>query len=111
MGWPHAEQIAGAIRGATLVAAAVDPDHKRRLEADGTAPCPLVADAEALISDSSIDAMVVVSPTNAHREHIERAAQAGKAVFAEKPVAGSVEDALAVAEVVRRSGIPFQIGF
>jgi myo-inositol 2-dehydrogenase/D-chiro-inositol 1-dehydrogenase len=111
MGWLHAEQIAGAVRGATLVGAAVDPDHKRRLEADGSAPCPLVEDADALISDPSIDAIVVVSPTNAHREHIERTAEAGKAVFAEKPVAGSVEDALAVAGTVRRTGIPFQIGF
>lgn len=111
MGWLHAEQIGGAVRGATLAAAAVDPEHKRRLEADGSAPCLLVEDADALISDPSIDAIVVVSPTNAHRAHIEAAAEMGKAVFAEKPLAGSVEDALAVAETVRRSGIPFQIGF
>jgi myo-inositol 2-dehydrogenase/D-chiro-inositol 1-dehydrogenase len=111
MGWLHAAQIGGAVRGATLVAAAVDPDHKRRLDADGTAPCPLLESAEALIDDPSLDAIVVVSPTNAHRDHIERAARVGKAVFAEKPVAGSVEDALAVAEAVKRSGIPFQIGF
>lgn len=111
MGWLHAEQIAGAVRGARLIAAAVDPEHKKRLEADGSAPCPLVDDADALIDDPSLDAIIVVSPTNAHREHIERAALAGKAVFAEKPVAGSVEDALAVAETVRRTGIPFQIGF
>jgi myo-inositol 2-dehydrogenase/D-chiro-inositol 1-dehydrogenase len=111
MGWLHAEQIAGAVRGATLVAAAVDPVHKQQLEADGSAPCPLVADAGALIADPAIDAVIVVSPTNAHREHIGQAALAGKAVFAEKPVAGSVEDSLAVAETVGRTGIPFQIGF
>ena len=111
MGWLHAEQVGGAVRGATLVAAAVDAEHKQRLEADGSAPCPLVEDAAALISDPSIDAIVVVSPTNAHRDHIIAAALAGKAIFAEKPVAGSVEDALAVAEVVRHTGVPFQIGF
>lgn len=111
MGWLHAEQIAGAVRGARLVAAAVDPEHKKRLEAEGAAPCPLVDDAGALIDDPSLDAIVVVSPTNAHREHIERAALGGKAVFAEKPLAGSVADARAVAETVRRAGIPFQIGF
>ena len=111
MGWLHAEQMAGAVRGASLVAAAVDPDHKRQLDADGTAPCLLVDDAAALIGDPSIDAIIVVSPTNAHREHIEQAALAGKAIFAEKPVAGTVEDAIAVAEVVRRTGVPFQIGF
>ena len=111
MGWLHAEQIAGAVRGAKLVAAAVDPVHKQQLEADGAAPCLLVDDADTLIADPAIDAIIVISPTNAHREHIEQAALSGKAVFAEKPVAGSVEDALAVAETVRRTGIPFQIGF
>lgn len=111
MGWLHAAQLSGSIRGARLVAAAVDPEHKKRLDADGSAPCPLVEDAGALFDDPSLDAIVVVSPTNAHREHIERAALAGKAVFAEKPIAGSVDDALAVAETVRRSDIPFQIGF
>ncbi|MCC6790645.1 MAG: Gfo/Idh/MocA family oxidoreductase [Thermomicrobiales bacterium] len=111
MGWLHAAQLSGSIRGARLVAAAVDPEHRKRLDADGSAPCPLVDDADALFDDPSLDAIVVVSPTNAHRQHIERAALAGKAVFAEKPLAGSVDDALAVAETVRRSGIPFQIGF
>lgn len=111
MGWLHAQQLASGVRGARLVAAAVDPDHKRRLEADGSAPCPLVADAATMIDDPAIDAIVVVSPTDAHREHIERAALAGKAVFAEKPLAGSVADAVAVAAVVRKRGIPFQIGF
>lgn len=111
MGQLHAEQLAGAVRGATLVAAAVDPEHKRRLEADGSAPCPLAESAGTLIDDPNLDAIVIVSPTNAHREHIERAARAGKAIFAEKPVAGSVEDAFAVARVVNETGIPFQIGF
>lgn len=111
MGWLHAEQLAGSIRGARLVAAAVDPAHKQRLDADGSAPCPVVDDAGALIDDRSLDAIVVVSPTDAHRGHIERAALAGKAVFAEKPLAGSVADALAVAETVRRAAIAFQIGF
>lgn len=111
MGWLHAEQIAGAVRGATLIAAAVDPIHRKQLEADGSAPCELVDSAEALIADSRIDAIIVVSPTNAHREHIELCARHGKAVFAEKPVAGSVADSLAVAETILKTGIPFQIGF
>lgn len=111
MGWLHAEHIAGAVRGASLALAAVDPEHKRRLDADGTAPCPVVDDAYALINSPEVDAVIVVSPTNAHKDHIVAAAEAGKPVFTEKPVAGSVEDAFAVAQVVRRTGIPFQIGF
>lgn len=110
MGELHATHFRGAVAGARLKAAAVDPEHRRRLEADGSAPCPLV-DVDALIADPEIDAVAVVSPTALHREHIERCAAAGKAVFAEKPLAGTMEDTLAVAGAVRRAGIPFQIGF
>ncbi len=111
MGWLHAEHLSGAIRGARLVAAAVDEAHRKLLEKAGGAPWPLVTGAEALIADPAIDAIVIVSPTSAHHEHIIMAAERGKAIFAEKPLADSVDHALAAAEAVRRAGVPFQIGF
>ena len=110
MGMLHATHLNGAITGARLKAAAVHPDDCARLTADPAVTFPLV-DVDALFADPEIDAIAVVSPTSQHREHIERAANAGKAVFTEKPVAGSLEDTLAVAETIRRTGIPFQIGF
>jgi len=110
MGQLHATNLNGAIAGARLKAASVDDEHRRRLEADGSAPCPLV-DLDALLADPEIDAVAGVSPTALHREHIERCAAAGKAVFAEKPLAGTMADTLAVAAAVRHAGIPFQIGF
>ena len=110
MGDLHAANLRGGIVGARLKAAAVDAEHRRRLEADGSAPCPLL-ELDELLADPDIDAVAVVSPTALHREHIERCAAAGKAVFAEKPLAGTMADTLAVAEAVRAAGIPFQIGF
>ena len=110
MGQLHAANLNGAIAGARLKAASVDDEHCRRLEADGSAPCPLV-DLDDLIDDPEIDAVAVVSPTALHREHIERCVAAGKAVFAEKPLAGTMADTLAVAAAVRAAGVPFQIGF
>jgi myo-inositol 2-dehydrogenase/D-chiro-inositol 1-dehydrogenase len=111
MGWLHAEHLNGAIRGARVVAAAVDETHRRQLEASGEAPCPLVPDVEALIAAPRIDAIVVVSPTSLHHEHIQAVASAGKAIFAEKPLADSVERSRETADLVRRAGVPFQIGF
>jgi myo-inositol 2-dehydrogenase/D-chiro-inositol 1-dehydrogenase len=110
MGMLHAKHLNGSIAGARLKSAAVHPDHRAQLENDGTAPAPLV-EVDELIDDPEIDAVAVVSPTADHRAHIERCAEAGKAVFTEKPVAATIEDTLAVAETVRRTGIPFQIGF
>ncbi len=111
MGWLHAEHLRGTVRGARLVAAAVDDAHRRQLESSGEAPCELVVDVEALISDPRIDAVVVVSPTSLHHTHIQQAASAGKAIFAEKPLADSVERSRETAAAVRRAGVPFQIGF
>ncbi|MEA2595042.1 MAG: myo-inositol 2-dehydrogenase / D-chiro-inositol 1-dehydrogenase [Thermomicrobiales bacterium] len=111
MGWLHAEHLHGTIRGARLIAAAVDDAHRRQLEASGDVPCPLVADVDALVADPRIDAVVVVSPTSLHHEHIQLAAANGKAIFAEKPLADSVERARETAAAVQRAGVPFQIGF
>ena len=107
----HAESLRSRIAGAHLVAAAVDPEHRARLHADGSAPCELVESAEELISRLDVDAVVVASPAVVHDEHIILAAEAGKPIFSEKPLADSVPKAEAAAEAVRQAGIPFQIGF
>jgi myo-inositol 2-dehydrogenase/D-chiro-inositol 1-dehydrogenase len=111
MGAFHASLLRGAVKGARLVAATVDPAHRQLLLGSGQAPCPLVDDVDALFAMPTVDAVVVVSPASLHHDHIPRAAAAGKAIFVEKPLADSVERAHAVADDVRRSGVPFQIGF
>src|SRR5688500_18496350 len=88
MGMLPATHLNGSIAGARLKAAAVHPEHRAQLEREGAAPARLV-DVNELIDDPEIDAIAVVSPTADHREHIERCAEAGKAVFTEKPVAAT----------------------
>ena len=107
----HADHLAGPVRGARLVAAAVDATHRRQFLAAGDAPCPLAADAAELLRRPDVDAIVVASPSSLHREHVAAAAEAGKPIFSEKPLADSVPAAEAAAEAVARAGVPFQIGF
>ena len=111
IGWLHAEHLAGAVRGAWLVAAAVDPEHRRRLLEAGDVPCPLVEDAAELIAHPGIDAVVIASPSSLHHEHIALAAAAGKPIFCEKPIADSVAKAETAVTALARAGLPFQIGF
>lgn len=111
MGWFHAQSLLGRIAGAHLVAAAVAPADRERLLANGGAPCDLVEDFETLLATRGVDAVVIVSPSSFHHDHISRAAAAGKAIFSEKPVADSVALARDVAAVLGRTGVPFQIGF
>ena len=107
----HAESLRSRIAGAHLVAAAVDPEHRGRLLAEGNAPCDLEESAEALLARPDVEAVVVASPAITHDEHITLAAGAGKPIFSEKPLADTVAKAEAAADAVRAAGVPFQIGF
>jgi predicted dehydrogenase len=66
-------------------------------------------DLDALLA--AVDAVYICTMPQFHREAVERAAAASKAVFCEKPLAASVEDAQAIQAVVERAAIPFMMGF
>ena len=107
----HADSLRHHVSGAHLVAAAVDPDHRRALLASGAAPCDLAEDVGSLLARSDVEAVLVASPAVAHDEHIGMAAAAGRPVFSEKPLADTVPRAEAAARAVAAAGVPFQIGF
>lgn len=54
--------------------------------------------ADDVFADSSVDAVVIATPSESHRELTERALHAGKHVFVEKPLAGTLDDAQAIVE-------------
>jgi inositol 2-dehydrogenase len=68
-------------------------------------------DSADLLRDTSVDAIVIVTPTSTHRQIVLAAVAAGKPTFCEKPPSISLDDALAMRETVDRSGIFFQLGF
>ena len=68
-------------------------------------------DPASVFSDPAVDAVVIVTPTSTHREIVEGAVAAGKAIFCEKPLSISLDEALAIKGAVERSGVFFQMGF
>jgi inositol 2-dehydrogenase len=64
-----------------------------------------------LLADPSVDAVVIVTPTATHGELTRAAAAAGKAIFCEKPLAITMDEAVAMRRAVRESGAFFQLGF
>jgi len=70
-----------------------------------------VTGADAVFADKNVGAVVIGSSTDTHADLIIRAAQAGKAIFCEKPVDLSVDRARACAEAVKRAGVACMIGF
>lgn len=65
----------------------------------------------ALLQDSRIDAVFVASPNFLHCQHTTLAAEAGKHVLVEKPMATSVADAGEMVRSCRRHGATLGLGF
>ena len=59
------------------------------------------ASADAVLSDPSINAVVIATPAPTHAALVQQALQAGKHVFVEKPIALSVADAQRCIELAR----------
>ncbi|WP_150912810.1 Gfo/Idh/MocA family protein [Marinobacter halotolerans] len=62
---------------------------------------------DELLADDSIDAVYLPVPTALRNEWIKKAARAGKHVYAEKPLADGVEEAIAVC---KENGVQFMDG-
>lgn len=84
----HARHLAGAVEGARLVIVMdADPDAAQRAAYGGASTTQDVSEA---LEHPEVNAVLIASPTNLHAEQIEAAAQAGKAIFCEKPDRKSV---------------------
>jgi myo-inositol 2-dehydrogenase / D-chiro-inositol 1-dehydrogenase len=106
----HARNLLG-IPNARIVAIA-DPIQAAREKAQITTRAEKsYAEPEAAIADPNVDAVIIVTPTGTHADLIEQAANAGKAIFCEKPVALELARTVQALEVVRSKNVPFQIGF
>lgn len=64
-----------------------------------------VTDLGAPLHRADVDAVYVSSTNAQHREHVEAAAAAGKHVLAEKPLALSLADAVAMVGACRSAGV------
>jgi predicted dehydrogenase len=62
-------------------------------------------DLEAVLGDTSVDAVALATPPRTHRELAARAIDAGKHVLVEKPLAESYRDAEELCERARRAGV------
>jgi UDP-N-acetylglucosamine 3-dehydrogenase len=67
-------------------------------------------DLEAAVADSRVDVVDICLPSPLHRIWTERALEAGKHVFLEKPIALTVEDADAIVDAAARHGRVLMVG-
>ncbi|MBI3749903.1 MAG: Gfo/Idh/MocA family oxidoreductase [Chloroflexi bacterium] len=95
--------------GIQLVAVA-DPVAEVLATAIAGTPAQGFADPLAMIREADLDGVVIAAPTNAHRELALAAIERGIAVLVEKPLAGTVDDALQIVHAAQARGVPVQVG-
>ncbi|MFN0070896.1 MAG: Gfo/Idh/MocA family oxidoreductase [Chloroflexota bacterium] len=96
---PGVRVVAGAAR-----TAAVRERFALDLEARG------YASVEAMCADPSVDVVFVATPHEFHREHAVLAAEHGKHVIVEKPMALTLDDCDAMISAAERNGVKLIVG-
>lgn len=90
---------------------AVSDSSKKKLEtANDLGIKRLYNDYTDLLKSADIDAVIITLPNFLHLECICAAAEAGKDIFVEKPLARSVVECEIIADVVKRKGVKLMVG-
>jgi myo-inositol 2-dehydrogenase/D-chiro-inositol 1-dehydrogenase len=105
IGRMHAGLLAREVPGATLVA--VHDADAGAAASIGVRACGL----DELLADPGVDAVAICSSTETHADLIVAVAQAGKAIFCEKPISLDLAEVDRALAAVDAAGVPFQIGF
>jgi myo-inositol 2-dehydrogenase/D-chiro-inositol 1-dehydrogenase len=110
IGKMHAELLARQVPGASLAMVQdINGDAARAVGEQLDAPH--TTDVDKVLSSADVDAVAICSSTDTHVPFMIAAANAGKAIFCEKPISldlAKVDEALAV---IKSSAVPFQVGF
>ncbi len=110
IGSMHVDLIANRTEGGSVAGVFDVFDEGARAVADRHGVTAFES-AEALINSDDVDAVAICTSTDTHIDLIVAAAEAGKAIFCEKPVSldlAEVDRGLTAAEA---AGVPLHIGF
>ncbi|HVH95226.1 MAG TPA: Gfo/Idh/MocA family oxidoreductase [Nocardioidaceae bacterium] len=110
IGASHATLLARRVSGARMTAIA-DPRPGVAERLADPLGCRAVDTAEALFADADIEAVVIAASSQVHADLVVAAADAGKAVFCEKPMGMKLDEIDRGIEAAERAGVPLQVGF
>ena len=112
MGW-WSDVLADAMKRSgqfEIAACYTRSEGKRRAFAEKYA-CTAAASYDAILEDDAIAAVVNTTPNHVHRETTVAAAQAGKHVFLDKPIANTIADARAITDACRKAKVVLALGY
>jgi myo-inositol 2-dehydrogenase/D-chiro-inositol 1-dehydrogenase len=111
IGKVHAETLAFRVPEARTLSI-TDLNRQAAEQLASRCGIPTVAGSvDQILADPAIQAVLICSSTDTHADLIIRAAQAGKHIFCEKPIAHSLAQIDAALAAVRQAGVKLQIGF
>ena len=110
IGRMHAELLARRVPGAA-VSALYDAHTESARSVGEELRVPVAGSVAELLASDDTDAVAICTSTDTHAELIVAAAQAGKAIFCEKPVSLDLAEVDRALAAVEATGVPFQIGF
>jgi predicted dehydrogenase len=109
--YPMGDYLQRGIAGARLVAVADERGSYAENFAQRYGAEAAYQDYRALLERRDVDIVVVTSYTSAHAEHCIAAAQAGKHILLDKPIATSMEDANRIVEVAHKYGVKLMMAY
>lgn len=111
IGKVHTENLVFRVPGAHVVAITDIQRETARAVADRCGIRRIADHAEDIFEDSGVDAVLICSPTDTHTDLIVQAANSGKHIFCEKPIAHTLLQIDRALDAVRAAGVQLQIGF
>ena len=111
IGRVHAKNLTSGIPRANLIVVSdAIQSSAEQCAADFRIP-NVVPEPRAIFENETVEAVLICSSTDTHAGFIIEAAQAGKHIFCEKPIALDLENIDAALQAVKRHGVKLQVGF
>lgn len=93
------------------VTAVSDLSKKALKEAKNSGVEKIFTDYKQLIKEPEIDAVIVALPTHLHFQCAQQAAEAGKHIFMEKPIAVNINEAKDIVATAQKNSVKLMVGY
>jgi predicted dehydrogenase len=95
---------------ATVVAVCDRDKSRGRSVAEKFGVQSLFTEVDQMLRSEELDAVVVSTPTDSHKEVVLEVLKAGKHILVEKPIARTFDEAVAIAEAVKQQKCKLMVG-
>ena len=99
------------VDGSKLIAVMSRREEKAKSFAERHGAERYYTSVEALLDDEDVNAVYIATPPDAHAEHVAMAAERGKHILCEKPMAQTVAECEAMIDVCREHGVQLMIAY